>query len=302
MLARAGDAPVTAPLRAVTDAVDHIAETHDLARRITVTADDEVGELAEAVQRHARSADRVARGARRLRHRPAPARRRRLARAAHADHVAAHEPRGPHRRTARRRSIPKPARGSWPTCSIRPRSSARSSPTSSNSRAATSSRSASKTYASTKSQPPPSRCPPPPPRRRLRAAQLAGRDRWGPRPAGTRHRQPPRERRQTLPSRPGRRGHRRRRGVAVRDHGPGIAAVDRATHLRPLLPRLDVRGTPGNRARPRDRASGHRGARRSVHVLHPESGGAEFRLALPVRPLEQWTSIDALAGDDGRAP
>ena len=39
----------------------------------------------------------------------------------------------------------------------------------------------------------------------------------------------------------------------------------------------------------------------AVHVLHPESGGAEFRLMLPVRALEQWPSIDALAGDDGRA-
>ena len=36
ILARVVTRRVTAPLRTVTDAVDHIAETHDLARRITV--------------------------------------------------------------------------------------------------------------------------------------------------------------------------------------------------------------------------------------------------------------------------
>ncbi len=46
LLARIVTRRVTAPLRDVTDAIDHIAQTHDLARRITVGSDDEVGQLA----------------------------------------------------------------------------------------------------------------------------------------------------------------------------------------------------------------------------------------------------------------
>jgi two-component system sensor histidine kinase MprB len=45
-LARIVTRRVTAPLRAVADAVDHIAQTDDLARRIAVSSDDEVGQLA----------------------------------------------------------------------------------------------------------------------------------------------------------------------------------------------------------------------------------------------------------------
>ena len=45
-LARLVTRRVTAPLRDVTAAAGHIAETEDLGRRITVTSDDEVGQLA----------------------------------------------------------------------------------------------------------------------------------------------------------------------------------------------------------------------------------------------------------------
>jgi hypothetical protein len=38
-----------------------------------------------------------------------------------------------------------------------------------------------------------------------------------------------------------------------------------------------------------------------VEVVDPEGGGAEFLLTLPARPLEQWTSIDAMSGVAGRA-
>jgi two-component system sensor histidine kinase MprB len=46
VLARIVTRRVTAPLRAVAEAVDHIAETDDLERRIAVSSDDEVGQLA----------------------------------------------------------------------------------------------------------------------------------------------------------------------------------------------------------------------------------------------------------------
>ena len=90
-------------------------------------------------------------------------------------------------------------------------------------------------------------------------------------------------------------------GVAVRDHGPGIAAVDRPHIFDRFYRGSTSRRLPGTGlglAIVRQVTEAHGGA---VHVLHPESGGAEFRLALPVRALEQWPSIDALAGDDGRA-
>lgn len=46
LLSRLATRRVTAPLREVTEAADHIAEHDDLARRIDVTADDELGKLA----------------------------------------------------------------------------------------------------------------------------------------------------------------------------------------------------------------------------------------------------------------
>ena len=78
---------VVAPIAHVTEAARHIAATEDLGRRIEVETHDEVGELAAALQRDARHARALGR-------RPAPARRRRLARAAHADHQPAHQHRG----------------------------------------------------------------------------------------------------------------------------------------------------------------------------------------------------------------
>ena len=91
-------------------------------------------------------------------------------------------------------------------------------------------------------------------------------------------------------------------GVAVRDHGPGIAADDRPHIFDRFYRGSTSRRLPGTGlglAIVRQVTETHGGA---VQVLDPECGGAEFRLALPVRALEQWTPIDALAGDDGRAP
>ena len=104
----------------VTEAARHIAATEDLGRRIEVETHDEVGELAAALQRDARHARALGR-------RPAPARRRRLARAAHADHQPAHEHRGAGR--VRRAAAPTSARGCWPTSRSRRPSSGCSSPT-----------------------------------------------------------------------------------------------------------------------------------------------------------------------------
>ena len=111
---------VVAPIAHVTEAARHIAATEDLGRRIEVETHDEVGELAAALQRDARHARALGR-------RPAPARRRRLARAAHADHVAC-------ARTSRcwpspRRCRPTSARGCWPTSRSRRPSWGCSSPT-----------------------------------------------------------------------------------------------------------------------------------------------------------------------------
>ena len=91
---------VIQPVTELTAAAEHITQTDDLGRRIEVPGDDEVGRMAAALQHDARHARGLAPRARRLRARPAPARRRRLARAAHAGHVAAHEHRGAARRAA----------------------------------------------------------------------------------------------------------------------------------------------------------------------------------------------------------
>jgi two-component system, OmpR family, sensor histidine kinase MprB len=89
-------------------------------------------------------------------------------------------------------------------------------------------------------------------------------------------------------------------GVSVRDHGPGIAAEDRPNLFDRFYRGSTSRGLPGTGlglAIVRQVTEAHGGA---VEVVDPEGGGAEFRLRLPARPLEQWTSIDALAGVDGR--
>ena len=100
-----------APLAEVAQAAQHIGETEDLSNRIRVHADDEVGQLATRFNCDARSPRGLARRARRLDARPAPARRRRLARAAHAGHEPADQHRGAARgRRARPRGPPPPAR------------------------------------------------------------------------------------------------------------------------------------------------------------------------------------------------
>ena len=86
-LGRLGSRAVLAPVRELTEAAEHVATTHDLSRRIEVAGDDELGRLAERFNTMLAAARAGAR-------RPAPARRRRVARAAHAARRAPHEPRG----------------------------------------------------------------------------------------------------------------------------------------------------------------------------------------------------------------
>ena len=91
--------------RDLTDAAEHITATEDLGRRIEVRSDDEVGRAGGALQHDARHARALGR-------RAAPARRRRVARAAHAGHGAAHEHRGAaDRRRAAARTRAAAARG-----------------------------------------------------------------------------------------------------------------------------------------------------------------------------------------------
>ena len=78
---------VVAPIVHVTEAARHIAATEDLGRRIEVETQDEVGELAAHFNAMLDTLERSVGGA-------AAVRGRRLARAAHADHVAAHQHRG----------------------------------------------------------------------------------------------------------------------------------------------------------------------------------------------------------------
>ena len=85
---------VLAPLAEVADTAQHISETEDLSARIQVRADDEVGQLATRFNAMLERLEASRDSARRVRPRPAPARRRRLARAAHAGHEPAHQHRG----------------------------------------------------------------------------------------------------------------------------------------------------------------------------------------------------------------
>ena len=75
------------PVAELTETAEHVASTRDLSRRIDDRGRGRGLAPGELVQHDAR-------GARALAARPAPARRRRLARAAHAADLAAHQPRG----------------------------------------------------------------------------------------------------------------------------------------------------------------------------------------------------------------
>ena len=87
-----------APVRHLTEASEHVARTRDLSRRIEARGRDELARLAGLLQHHAR-------GARRLAQRPAPAGRRRLARAENAADDREDERRGAAAsRAVRRRS------------------------------------------------------------------------------------------------------------------------------------------------------------------------------------------------------
>ena len=66
--------------------------------------------------------------------------------------------------------------------------------------------------------------------------------------------------------------------VTVRDHGPGIDEADLPARLRPLLPCAGVARPPRLGPRPRDRAPGRRGARRTGH------GPARERRRRPAPP------------------
>jgi two-component system sensor histidine kinase MprB len=288
ILARAVTRRVTAPLRTVTDAVDHIAETHDLARRITVTADDEVGELAKrfngmldqlTVSREALAGS-------------VTAQRQLVADASHELRtpitslrtnleVLIEEQREPLASESRARlladlldqteelsalvaDVIELARGDVEPSAVEDV------------------RLDEVTAAAVEHA-----------RRHhrdvvfeLRSSAVVidgARDRLG-RAVGNllenaaKHSPAGQVVEVTVDA----------AGVAVRDHGPGIAAVDRPHIFDRFYRGSTSRRLPGTGlglAIVRQVAEAHGG---SVRVLHPESGGAEFRLALPVRPLERY--------------
>ena len=84
------------PVAELTDAAEHVARTRDLTRRIEREGDDELSRLAGAFNTMLEALDE-------LPARAAPAGRGRVARAAHAAHLAAHQPRGARPRRARPR-------------------------------------------------------------------------------------------------------------------------------------------------------------------------------------------------------
>ena len=93
-LGRVAAGRVLAPLGEVAQTAQHITDTEDLTSRIQYHADDEVGQLADPLQRDDRAIAGLASRARRVGARAASARGRRLTRAAHSDHEPAHEHRG----------------------------------------------------------------------------------------------------------------------------------------------------------------------------------------------------------------
>ena len=80
------------PVRRLTETAERVTETRDLSERIDVEGKDELSRLAA-------SFNTMLGGARGIDPRAAPARRRRLARAAHAAHERAHEHRGARERS-----------------------------------------------------------------------------------------------------------------------------------------------------------------------------------------------------------
>ena len=69
--------------------------------------------------------------------------------------------------------------------------------------------------------------------------------------------------------------------LTVRDHGPGHRRRGPAARVRPLLPRAARRAAARLRPRPGDRAPGRRGARRQRQPRRRRGGGALLRLRLP---------------------
>ena len=250
LLARLFARPVIRPISELTRTAEHIEATGDLGRRIGARGEDEVGRMA---QRFDAMLDRVQAS----QARPAPARGRRLARAAHAGDLAADQHGGhargrrarggraaraaarhggpvrgaqrargrPHRAGARRRGRPadrgrgpRRARGRGGGAGAAPRAG-----------------------------------------RPLPDRARAVRDRRRARPARPRGQQRPRQRGRVQPARRrgrGRAARRRARGPRPRSGGAGGGA---GAALRPLLPRHAAAGAGGLGPRAGHRAPGRRG-------------------------------------------
>ncbi len=136
ILGRVASRRVLAPLAEVADVAQTIAQTDDLVQAPQRPRRRRGRPARHQLQLDARSPGVLTRGAGRFGPRPAPAHRRRLARAAHAGDEPAHQHRGAV--AGRTSSIPRTAAACSPTSWNRARSSARSWATSSSSRAATS--------------------------------------------------------------------------------------------------------------------------------------------------------------------
>ncbi len=95
LLGRLVAGAAVAPIKRLTQATEHVTRTQDLSNRIQPAGEDEIGRLAESFNAMLDALGELDERARRLRARPAPARRRRLARAAHTRHQPAHEHRNP---------------------------------------------------------------------------------------------------------------------------------------------------------------------------------------------------------------
>ena len=256
------------PVRRLTAAAENVAATGDLTERVEVGGSDELGRLGDAVQRDAGSARGIGRPA-------APARRRRLARAANAAHLDPHEHRPSARGTA--------ARGGGAPCARRRGDRAGGAhdarrPTSSSSRGARSASSGSRTSTSTTS----SRSAVERARSRAPGGDLrhvAVADDRARRPGAARagRPQPARQRGQVQPGRRADRSDRARRRGRRRRPRPRCRGGGRRADLRPLLPLcrgpLEARRGPRARDRPRSSASPRR--RRTVE---PPAGRASLTL------------------------